>query len=229
MKRKRYMLSGLLLLLSSPARADFAMSEMIIDFGPTAPRQHDVEIISRGDDVQYIATETIVLDNPGLPNEKRLTVTDPQKSGLMVTPNKLVLPPGARKIMRLLLLKPQGEQDQIYRLVVKPVIQGIDAPKQQFAIKVLVGYEAIIIVRPKNPKIDLVAKRKGNSLTITNNGNTNANIEYGKQCDALESNCKNVNVTRIYAGQSWTTTLPYLNGNVTYQVWNGTESVDMKF
>lgn len=221
--------SVLLLLLSSPAYAEFAMSEMIVDFGPDAPRQHDIEIISQGKDTQYIATETNVVENPGLANEKREMVTDPQKSGLMITPNKMVLTAGARKQMRLLLLKPQSDTDQIFRLVVKPVIEGVDDNKQRLALKVLVGYEALVIVRPKDPKIDLTAVRKGNSLTLTNKGNTNANLQSGQQCDATGSNCKEVNVTRIYAGQEWTTTLPHMDGAAKYQVWNGKEMVDLTF
>lgn len=221
---RKYVLStAMWLLLAAPAHAEFAMSEMVIDFAPDAPRQHDVELISQDKETQYIATETIVVEHAGLPDEKRTTFSDPQKSGLMLTPNKMVLAPSARKQMRLLLLKPQAEQDQIYRLVVKPVIQGVEAKNQRMALKVLVGYEALVIVRPKEPKIDIKAVRKGNSLTLTNNGNTNANLQSGQQCDATGSNCKELNVTRIYAGQEWTTTLPYMDGAAKYQIWNGVE------
>src|SRR5438045_1958717 len=101
MKNTSYWLGGMLALLwAQPAQAEFAMSEMIIDFADNTPRQHDVEIISQDKETQYIATETYVVEHASEPNEKRTMITDPQQSGLMITPNKMVLPPGARKLMR---------------------------------------------------------------------------------------------------------------------------------
>lgn len=214
---------------SAPANAEFILSEMIVDVGQDAPRQRDIEVVSQDKEVQYIATETNIVENPGLSSEKHILVTDPQKSGLLVTPNKMVLPAGARKTMRLLLLHPQGEKDEIYRLIVKPVIQGVEETKNRMALKLLVGYEVLVIVRAKDGKIDVVAERKGNSLKLTNNGTTNANLQFGQQCDNTGSNCKEINVTRLYAGQSWSTTLPYLDGQAKYQVFDGKEMKEMTF
>jgi hypothetical protein len=66
-------------------------------------------------------------------------------------------------------------------------------------------------------------------LTLTNHGNTNASLQAGQQCDALGSNCKDINVTRIYAGQSRTITLPYMDGAVKYRVWDGNTLTDKTF
>lgn len=217
------------LLLATPAQAQFAMSEVILDFGPDAPRQKDIEIVSHSKEVQYIASETYVLQHPTETDEKRQLVKDPQKSGLLITPAKMVLPPDGRKLMRFLLIHPQTDEDQIYRVAVKPVVQGIDGGNQRMALKLLVGYEALVIVRPKNAKIDLVANRKGNALTLTNNGNTNAYIQSGTQCDATGGDCKEINIARIYAGQSWTTTLPHLDGVVKLQVWDGVKAQYLNF
>lgn len=214
---------------SPSASAEFALSEMIVDIDADSPRQRDIEVVSQDKEVQYIAMETVVVENPGLPNEKQTPVTDPQKSGLMITPNKMALPAGARKTIRLLLLQPKGDSDKIYRVIVKPVVQGLEETKKAMALKVLVGYEALIIDRANEGKIDLVAQRKGNSLTITNKGTTNASLDSGEQCDATGGNCKDLNITRIYAGQSWTTTLPYMNGVATYKVFDGKEKKDLTF
>ncbi len=218
-----------LLVLASPVHAEFVMSEMIIDFADNGPRQRDIEIINKDKSVQYIATEIYGVEHPTEPNEKRVLYTDPVKAGLMVTPNKMALPAEARKLMRFLVLSPQADADKIYRVAVKPVIQGIDETKQRVALKVLIGYEALVIVRPKGAKIDLVAERKGNSLTLTNEGNTNANLQSGQQCDATGGNCKDLNVARIYAGQSWKTTLPHMNGVVKFQVWDGSTLESMSY
>ena len=59
MRNSFYLLAGVLcLLLASPAQAQFAMSEMIIDFASDAARQKDVEIISQSKETQYISTDT---------------------------------------------------------------------------------------------------------------------------------------------------------------------------
>lgn len=232
MRKSTLILISLSLGLVSPrqAIAEFAMSEMVIDFAEDSPRQHDIEIISQDKETQYIATETYVVENPTAPDEVRTPIANPQESGLVITPKKMVLPPGARKMMRFLLLQGVPEQEKIYRIVVKPVIQGVESDKQQkMALKILVGYEALVIVRPKASKVELTATRKGNSITITNSGNTNANLQSGVQCDALGSDCQELGVARIYAGQSWTTSLPLSNGPVKYQVWNGKEMTEMTF
>jgi P pilus assembly chaperone PapD len=228
-KGYRWLAGVLLALTALPAHAQFAMSEMIIDFPDKTPRAHDVEIISRSKDTQYIATETYVVEHPTEPNEKRVLISNPIKSGLLITPNKMVLPPQTRKTMRFLVIAPQIDKDVIYRVVVKPVIQGVDEYKKRVAIKVLVGYDALVIVRPAGAKVDLVGERKGNALTLTNKGNTNANLQGGQQCDDIGNNCKDLNVTRIYAGQSWTITLPYMSGAAKFRVWDGATLTDMTF
>lgn len=208
----------LLAFASNTAHADFVLSEMIVDFKENTPRARDVEIISKDKETQYIATETYVVENAGLANEKRTLINDPTKSGLMLTPNKLALTPDSRKLVRLLVLSEPAQKDIIYRVAVKPVIQGLGEVKQKVALKVLVGYEMLVIVRPKNAKSDLVAERKGNSLIIINNGNSNAYLQGGEQCDATGGNCKTLGTARIYAGQKWSTTLPHMDGVVNYKL-----------
>lgn len=231
MKNKIIAYSCAFLMMTAPAAyADFTLSDMIVDFQPDSPRQHDIKIVSMSKETQYIAAETYVIENPKDENEKRVLVTDPQKSGLMVTPNKMVLPANAQKVARLLLLKPQTDQDQIFRVTFKPVIDGVEPDKnQQLSLKLLVGYEALVIVRPKEPKIELTAERKGNALTITNKGNTNAYLQAGEQCNATGGDCKEVQGERIYAGQSWTVTLPHLDGKAKFTVWDGKKSEQVSF
>ncbi len=224
----RLVVAAMLLAFSSfPARADFVLSEMIVDFKEKDPRARDVEVISKDKEIQYIATETYVVENAGLPGEKRTLVNDPTKSGIMLTPNKLALTPDSRKLMRLLVLSEPAQKDIIYRIAVKPVIQGLGQVKQKVALKVLVGYEMLVIVRPKNSKADLVAERKGNSLILTNIGNTNAYLQSGEQCDATGGNCKLLGAARIYAGQKWTTTLPHMDGVAKYKVMDA-EGITVK-
>jgi len=43
--------------------------------------------------------------NPGRPDERRVAHPDPRQLGLLVSPNRLVLGPGEREIVRLSLLE----------------------------------------------------------------------------------------------------------------------------
>ncbi|MBL0317688.1 MAG: hypothetical protein IPP74_00020 [Alphaproteobacteria bacterium] len=69
----------------------------------------------------------------------------------------------------------------------------------------LVGYEALVILRPQNPHPDLIAKRVGNTIEFTNKGNTNVLLQSGQQCESA-GHCKELTISRIYAGQSWSVT-----------------------
>lgn len=213
----------------APAHADFAISETIIDFTDNSPRQRDIEVVSREKDDQFVATQVIVVDHPGAADEKRIEEKNPEKSGLLITPGKMVLPANSRKTIRFLLLKPEAETDRIYRVVIKPVVKGVEGGNSRVALKILVGYEALVIVRPKNPHIDLTADRQGNQLTITNKGNTNAYLQSGEQCNATGGDCKQLNIARIYAGQRWSTTLPHMDGKVTYRIFDGTSTQSQSF
>ncbi len=89
----------------------------------------------------YVQFKPSVVIAPGTENEKRETITDPRESGFLVTPNKLVTPPGGRKLVRLVSLQPLGEKERVYRVIFKPIVGDLES--DHIGIKVLIGYEVL--------------------------------------------------------------------------------------
>lgn len=222
---KRLMMCLGMCLLSLPAQAEFILSNAIVEFSPTGETQQDVDLISRSNDQDYIVTELYEVLAPGTPEEKRVLIEDPAEAGLLVTPEKTILPGGGRQVLRLVLLRSPQEAERIYRVVVKPVITDIKS-SSKMGLKVLVGYEMLVIVRPLKLVNSYTLTRNGRQLNITNNGNSNLLLEVGKQCPRNtneESACKPTPSVRVYAGRNATAELPF-DAPVTYRVWDGAET-----
>lgn len=225
MRRRNWLLGGFLVcgLMALPARAEFIISNAILEFNAGGPRQQDIELVSRSEASDYVVTEVSKILDPGLPTEKRELVGDPQQGGLLVTPEKTVLAPGARKLLRFVLLREPDAQEHVYRVTVKPVIKGVDNASK-VGLKVLIGYEALVIVRPAKPVPAYTVVRNGRTLSIANTGNTNVLFQNGAQCPASEG-CELPPALRVYPGQKAQVELP-LDKTVTYTVWDGVTNVE---
>lgn len=216
-----------LLFTASPARAEFLISNAILEFTPGGPMQQDIELISHTPkDSDYILTEIGMIMQPGGDREERLVAKDPADAGLLVTPDRTILPGGSRKLLRFVLLDPPGPAERIYRVAVKPTIRGVEN-ESRLGLKVLVGYEVLVIVRPSHPRPAFTATRKGDTLHVTNNGNTNILFQNGQQC-AGATDCLTVPVLRSYPGQSTTLSLPR-NAPVTFSIWDGAASTQQTY
>lgn len=189
-------------LSAAPAWAGIVLSKVIVDLAPDAPPRDDIEVINDSDERQYIVAEPGLIERPGTPSEKRLDSSDPTVTGLLVTPQKLVLEPGERKLVRVALVVPRDEHERIYRLAIKPVAGSVEA--EQTSLKVFVGYDALIIARPTTITGKLTATRNGQAITFHNGSNSSVEMADGRQCDANEKNCVPLPATRLYSGADWT-------------------------
>jgi P pilus assembly chaperone PapD len=182
------------------ARAGLSVAPVIVDVPPNQPPRGDVELLNDGTETLYVVVEPAKIEHPGGPDETRVRLADPQALGLLATPNRLVLEPGQRKFVRLAFLQPPGDADRIYRVTVKPVIGDVKATET--GLKILIGYDLLVIQRPAKPEASLVAARDGGVLTLKNAGDTNAELFQGQQCDA-QRHCTALPGHRLYAGTSW--------------------------
>ncbi|MBL0317867.1 MAG: fimbria/pilus periplasmic chaperone [Alphaproteobacteria bacterium] len=215
--------------LPTPVRAEFALSNMILDFPAKGPRQQDVQVISKDEETQYLQMSISEIENPGTPQEQRIPVTTPENAGIIVSPMMMVLPAGVTKTLRFILMNEASDKEKIYRVSVKPVVNGVEPPKdKQIGVKILVGYEVLVLVRPLNAKADIVGHRNGSQLTLTNHGNTNVIFQSGKQCQA-SGDCKEVKVRRIYPTGSQVVDLPFADQPVTLQVFDGVTPQKLTF
>ncbi len=212
--------------LARSARAEFIITSAIIEFTADGPSQHDIELVSRSRDNDYIATEISEIINPGTAHEERRVIEDPADAGLLVTPDKTVLTGGSRKLLRFVLLHMPDEKERIFRVAVKPVVKGVE-DQNKIGLKILVGYEVLVIVRPRNPQVSFDAKRQGKYLLIENRGNTNVLLQHGQQCNPAPS-CKVTPVMRVYPGSYEKIELP-ADAAVSYTIWDGIKTTERQF
>lgn len=210
----------------SMVSANMLLSEAILHFEPGNPLRKDIEVENPGTENLYVQVEPKVVIDPGTANERREAINDPRKSGLLVTPNKLVIPPGGRKLVRMVSLQPLGEKERVYRVTFRPVVGDLES--EQIGIKILVGYEVLVLMQPANPNPNLVAKRNGQTMSFSNEGNTNVLLREGKQCpngkDPESDECESLGGKRLYPGNSWSVELPH-NLPVDYHLSIGTKNL----
>jgi P pilus assembly chaperone PapD len=209
----------------SAARAGLEVSPLIVDVPPGGPPTADVEVMNDGDETLYVVVEPTRIDHPGDASERRTRDPDPQALGLLTTPQRLVLAPGERKFLRLALLSPPGETDRVFRVTVKPVVGEVSG--QATGLKILIGYELLVIQRPARPAAPISASRDGATLILRNDGNTNAELFQGQACDAAR-HCTPLASHRLYAGTTWS--VPLAGGSTAeYQVKVGAKVTTARF
>ncbi|MDO6414996.1 hypothetical protein Q4F19_11445 [Sphingomonas sp. BIUV-7] len=219
--------AAMLLIAAAPARAGLTLSQAVIDIQPTHQMAQDIEVWNDSKEVSYVVAQPAEIVAPGQPDEKRVAVEDPAVGGLLVTPQRLILQPQERKLIRIAAVGAREAKDRIWRVIVKPVAGPVSAPVT--AIKVLIGYDVLVILRPETLQSGLKGQRQGNALTLTNGGNTNVEVYEGKVCSpAAPTDCQPLPSRRLYAGEQWQQALPR-EGDVQYRVAIGTQSEVAKF
>lgn len=207
--------------ISGLAQAEMNLDRLQVDFRPDGKHHEDITVFNRDSKNLYVNVTVTEVINPGSKQEKRLEATDTQKISLIATPNRLIIPGGSQKAVRLVNLTETSEKERIYRVDFSPAVGQLKAKTN--AIKILVAYQALVIVRPERPVAHVVAERKGKSVTFKNTGNTNVLLQSGTQCQPQKpSNCQDLKTKRLYAGNTWTLTLPF-DGPLSYELDDGSK------
>ena len=199
------LLLPLLLLLAPAARADIALDRAILDLA--GDLRADVEVENVGAETRYVVVEPEAVAAPGTAAERRWRAADPEELGLLVTPTRLVLEPGARRVVRFVRLGDAPDRDRIWRVAIRPVV-GATASRTN-ALEVLVGYGVLVMARPENARSEIVGERRGRRLVVENRGNSNALLYAGEQCDPSGAACRALPVRRLYPGNRWELRLPW--------------------
>jgi P pilus assembly chaperone PapD len=203
-----------LLVFASAAQASMRLDRNVVYFEPSDPDRQDVVVQNPDAEPMYLEVDVFEVLRPGAPGEELFKVRSPRDAGLLVSPNKLVIPPGGRKLLRFVSLAERGDAEQVYRVNVTPKLGEIKA--RTSAIKVLIAYQVLVIVAPEKRREELTGQRIGRELELSNLGNTNALLYRGVQCpDASQldsdsrENCVTVRGTRLYPGNRWRPELRY--------------------
>ncbi|EZP55810.1 putative fimbrial protein TcfA [Sphingomonas sp. RIT328] len=213
-------------LTASPAAAQLVLSQVVVDLPPTAPPRVDVEAANGGTERMYVVAEPAEIIAPGTPDERRVVDPDPARSGLLVSPQKMILEPGEHRLIRIAAVAPHGARDRVYRVTVKPVAGEVTGA--QSALKVLVGYDMLVIVRPQVMTDAVSARRDGTMLTLANDGSTSVELYDGRQCAAGGGDCRPLPAKRLYAGARWVQPVDPAR-SVTYTVKAGLAVKTMTF
>ena len=213
---QRLILLVLLGVFTSTTQAAMVLDKAIVHFGSGAPNRQDVEIRNPDNEPMYIKVEILEVLNPGMENEERRVVSNPKAAKFLVTPSKLVIPPGGRKSVRMLNIgKLPADKDKVFRINLTPVTPDIEA--EQMAIKVVVGYQLLVLIQPNTPRIDIQSSREGKKLVLHNAGNTNVLLRSGSNCPApvapptkpSNEGCVEMQSQRLYAGNTVEIELTY--------------------
>jgi P pilus assembly chaperone PapD len=185
----------------APAKADLVLSQLILELQPGTNSRQDIEVWNNGPDRAYVAVEPGEIVNAGQPSQERRTDPDPENLGLLVSPARMILEPGQRKLIRVADLAPASDKERVYRITVKPQVGQVVSASN--GLKVLVGYDVLVLVRPATPRPDIVANRSGDTASFRNSGNVSVELIDGKQCDSSGKSCVDLPGKRLYPGAEW--------------------------
>ena len=220
-------LSALLVLASAgPAMGEMVLSQVIVDLLPAKPPRDDIEVWNDGDERLYVSAEPFEIRAPGTPAETRAPAGTPEESGLLVAPQRLILEPGERRTIRIALIGERPPSDRVFRVAIKPVAGPVSASTD--ALKVFVGYDTLVLVRPEGPTSEIEGQRASRTLTLRNTGNTAQELFDGRQCDASGADCRALPAKRLYPGATWEQILPF-DAEVTYRSSIGPETRERRF
>lgn len=200
---------GILLNPISSQASKISVSSIIIDFkNNTKYLDVPVSNINENGEKAYVKNSLFEILNPGTPEQERIPLKKGSEQSIIASPQKMIIPFKGSKNIRLVSLHNNLEKDAIYRLNITPFAG--DSKEKETVVKVLIAYDVLVIIRPKNPKTEYEVKRDGRKITITNTGNTNFVIDEGAQCSPTDpTKCDNLIGTRLYAGNSKTFDLKY--------------------
>ena len=188
--------------LASPVSAELIVSQLVVEL-MSSSRTADVLVFNDADERAYISIEPSEIVNPGTVAEKRVSNPDPRVSGLLVSSTRLILEPRQKRLLRLAATSIPNERERVYRVTVKPVVGGVEASSS--GLKLLVGYEMLVMVRPaKSGPLSVEGRRKGNELTLVNRSGASVELIDGQRCPPANGTCTSLSGKRLYAGASWT-------------------------
>jgi P pilus assembly chaperone PapD len=217
--------SASLIVPAGSARAELLLSQLIVELDPGTHSRADIEIWNNGPERSFVSVAPREILAPGTPAEAARVDPDPEKLGLLVSPARMILEPGQRKLLRIASLAADS-REHVYRVTVKPVVGALAAEKS--GLKLLVGYDALVIVRPSEMRMRVGGTRSADLLTLHNEGNVSVELTEGKACDASGKVCTPLPGGRLYANAEMKVKVP-LGLHVGYQVKLGSKLVPLDF
>lgn len=105
---------------SEMTRANMSVYPMELNVDSAGAAQ--IKVASKTDDIQFIRVRQKKILNPGTAQEKEIDVASWKEGGVVVTPDKFALAPGAMRVVRLVSLTPP-EKETTWRVYFEGVKQ----------------------------------------------------------------------------------------------------------
>jgi P pilus assembly chaperone PapD len=181
-----------------------------LEFGDGMTRPQNIVVDNKGNQVTYVAVKVKKITGINTPNRKEVLIAKPSEEGLFISPMKLILKPKQKKLIRVVWNKGIPDKDVVFLVEVSEVKKKT-AERQVKSI-----FATSVVIHAKNGKPDVVAKRIGKDITITNEGNTSAKVSSISQCDG--SDCADPGILfQIMPKQSIKFVLPFAK-KLDYQI-----------
>jgi P pilus assembly chaperone PapD len=187
-------------LIPSTASAEIVLSQMVAEIRAGSTRSSDIEIWNNDRERAYVVITPSEILSPGTPAEQRAQAADPEALGLLISPTRMILEPGQRKLIRITPIAATPARERVYRIEVRPTVGDLETSTS--GLKMLIGYDVLVLRRPKAGANKLVTRRVGDRIAVRNDAPHSVELAGGKAC-RTRSDCQELPGKRLYPGAEW--------------------------
>lgn len=210
----------LVLGLSMPAAANMVVYPMTSTIGAEQDGIGQIQLHSKSDKVQYIKVSVTRIQRPGTPDEHESPLSPADSQGIVVSPQRTVLAPGASRTVRI-IAQAIPTEETVYRVYFEPVAAP-DLEDETFSdqgvqprIGVNLIWGALVRLLPDERRTSISLQQNGGALR--NDGTLRVGVlQVGRCADTKgEKDCVWNDVNRsLYPGSTLPVSPPGVNGNV---------------
>lgn len=198
---KAIFLAFLVVALPSTAHASLALDRVIVDLASDQPARADIELTNEGEERMYVAVEPFEILHPDTERQQRIELDLGSEDALFVSPRRLILEPGEKRLVRIAAIGARPPIERTFRVRIRPVVGEVVG--EDDGLKLLVGYDTLVLLRPASLTGQLDVQRKDDVIWIRNTTNTSYEFFDGKACSARLPTCRELRPNRLYPGEVW--------------------------
>ncbi|MXO94806.1 fimbria/pilus periplasmic chaperone [Erythrobacter aquimaris] len=187
---------------ATPLSANLVLDKVIIDFRSGDTTRGDIELLNDGGERLYVAIEPFEILHSGTDREERVALDLSEDADLFVSPRRLILEPGERRQLRIALLGQRPAVERVFRVRVRPVVGQVTS--EEDGLKLLVGYDTLVLVRPERTSGSVEIVKDESSITLVNRSNSSFEYFKGRACQINTENCDDLPPNRLHPGERWT-------------------------
>ena len=190
---------------SGLASANVMVYPMSLTMNDVNLSKNQFKVYSKSDKVQYLNIYTKQVLNPATPQEKEVPVSILSGTGIIASPQKIILPPGGEHAVRLRTLS-SPSKEQLYRVYVEPVAADSDedqvVTKEGGSVGISLTWGVLVYSKPQTPEVELSIDIK--NKIIENKGNIHTWIKDISMCSGTTPDtCKKIMIGKsVFPGFS---------------------------